>query len=284
MTTKTATATTTAKTLKVPGATLYYEVRGSGPVLLMIPGGPTDAGMFTNLATLLADRYTVVTYDPRGHSRSTLDGAPEDVTVDLHADDAARLLDAVSKGPAYVFGSSGGGTIGLSLVARHGEKVKAFVAHEPPVMEVLSDRTRWRAIFKEIDDAYRQGGAYLAMDKFGKAVEEGGPKYSEQQQQGEPNPEQAEMMKRMMGNFDFFIAHEIQAIGGYAPDIPSLKRSPSRIVIGGGQSSGEQGAYRAAATLAKQLGGDLVSFEGAHGGWGASDETFAKTLDEALRA
>ena len=33
------------KTLKVPGATLYYEVRGTGPVLLCIPGGPTDAGM-----------------------------------------------------------------------------------------------------------------------------------------------------------------------------------------------------------------------------------------------
>ncbi len=28
--------------LKVPGASLYYEIRGSGPVLLMIPGGPTD--------------------------------------------------------------------------------------------------------------------------------------------------------------------------------------------------------------------------------------------------
>jgi hypothetical protein len=26
-------------TLKVPGATLYYEVRGSGPVLLLICGG-----------------------------------------------------------------------------------------------------------------------------------------------------------------------------------------------------------------------------------------------------
>ncbi|MGH2758351.1 MAG: alpha/beta fold hydrolase, partial [Actinomycetota bacterium] len=64
--------------LKVPGATLYHEVRGSGPVLLAIPGGPTDAGLFTGFAEYLADRYTVVTYDPRGHSRSTLDGPPED--------------------------------------------------------------------------------------------------------------------------------------------------------------------------------------------------------------
>ena len=30
-------------TLKVPGADLYYEVRGAGPALVMMPGGPADA-------------------------------------------------------------------------------------------------------------------------------------------------------------------------------------------------------------------------------------------------
>jgi hypothetical protein len=38
--------TVEATTVKVPGATLYVEVRGSGPVLLCITGVPTDAGMF----------------------------------------------------------------------------------------------------------------------------------------------------------------------------------------------------------------------------------------------
>ena len=37
-------------TLQVPGASLYYEVRGSGPVLLMISGGPDDAEWFAPLA------------------------------------------------------------------------------------------------------------------------------------------------------------------------------------------------------------------------------------------
>src|SRR5688500_6400579 len=53
-------------TLNVPGATLYYEVWGSGPLLLVIPGGPQDAGVFSEIARALADRYTVVPYDPRG--------------------------------------------------------------------------------------------------------------------------------------------------------------------------------------------------------------------------
>ena len=64
--------------LKVPGASLYYEVRGAGPTLLLISGGPADADVFAGLVGWLASRYTVVTYDPRGNSRSPFDGPPED--------------------------------------------------------------------------------------------------------------------------------------------------------------------------------------------------------------
>jgi len=46
-------------TLTVPGASLYSEVTGSGPVLLMIAGAPADAGTFAAIAAQLADRYTV---------------------------------------------------------------------------------------------------------------------------------------------------------------------------------------------------------------------------------
>jgi pimeloyl-ACP methyl ester carboxylesterase len=288
MTEKTETEAT-AGSVKVPGATLYYEVRGAGPVLVAIPGGPTDAGLFTGLAEQLADRYTVVTYDPRGHSRSILDGAPEDVSVELHADDAARLIDALGGGPAYVLGSSGGATIGLALITRHADKVKMLVAHEPPVMEVLPDKARWRGIFADIYDTYRSQGAFPAMGKFGQAAEEGAPegapKYSEQQQQqSEPSPEQAAMMQRMTGNFDHFLAHEIRAIGGYVPDIAALKRSRERLAIAGGRSSGEQGAYRAARALADAIGVELTYFEGGHGGFGASDEAFAEKLHETLSA
>ena len=81
---------TRSEILKVPGARLYYEVQGSGPVLLMIPGGPTDAGIFAGLAGFLANRFMVVSYDPRGNSRSNLDGPPEYQQMDVHGDDAAH--------------------------------------------------------------------------------------------------------------------------------------------------------------------------------------------------
>src|SRR3979411_2311653 len=99
----------TTSLLKVPGASIYHEVRGSGPVLLMMPGGPADAGAFRRIAGHLESNYTVVTYDPRGLSHSPLDAPVQDKEiVQIFADDAHRLLTETAKAPAFVFGSSGG--------------------------------------------------------------------------------------------------------------------------------------------------------------------------------
>jgi pimeloyl-ACP methyl ester carboxylesterase len=272
-----------ATTLKVPGATLYYEVRGAGPVLLCISGGPTDAGMFTDLAERLADRYTVVTYDQRGHSRSTLDGEPEDIPVALHAEDAAAILTAVAGEPAYVYGNSGGGTIGLELVARHAGLVRTLVAHETFLLELLPDAARFRAAFDDISETYRAEGAFAAMGKFGAMVEEGGPKYSEEMQQAPSSPEGQEMMARITGNFDLFIAHELRRNGEYVPDVDALRNGATRIVSAAGETSGEQAARRSALALAERLGIPVTYLPGAHGGWGSDPQEFAEKLNHVLQ-
>ena len=51
--------------LAVPGGELYYEVRGSGPLLLVV-GQPMTSAPFAPVADLLAADHTVVTYDPHG--------------------------------------------------------------------------------------------------------------------------------------------------------------------------------------------------------------------------
>jgi pimeloyl-ACP methyl ester carboxylesterase len=281
MSTKEAMAQTA--TLKVPGATLYYEVRGSGPVLLCISGGPTDAGMFTDLAGRLAGRYTVVTYDQRGHSRSPLDGVPEDIPVSAHADDAAAILKGVGTEPAYVYGNSGGGTIGLELVVRHPGLVRTLVAHETFLMELLPDAERWRSEFDDIAEIYRAEGVMAAMGKFGAIVEEGGPRYSEEMQQTPPTPEGQEMMGRMAANFDLFIAHELQLNGRYVPDFDALRSGSTRIVSAAGETSGEQAARRSALALAERLGIPATALPGAHGGWGSDPQEFADRLHEVLQ-
>jgi hypothetical protein len=51
--------------LKVPGAVLHHKTRGSGPVLLVIPGGPQDAGVF---AALRATLPTATPSSPTTHA------------------------------------------------------------------------------------------------------------------------------------------------------------------------------------------------------------------------
>src|ERR1700694_2226879 len=81
--------------------------------------GRVHPGNFRHLAEHLAADYTVVTYDPRGLSHSTLDGPVRDERiVEIFADDVHRLLTATAKEPAFVFASSGGGGIGLDGGAR----------------------------------------------------------------------------------------------------------------------------------------------------------------------
>ena len=46
----------TTHSLRVPGASLYYTVQGSGPALLLINGGPTDATPGTRSMRSIASR------------------------------------------------------------------------------------------------------------------------------------------------------------------------------------------------------------------------------------
>jgi hypothetical protein len=56
----------------VNGATLYYERQGIGAAVLFIAGSTGDAGNFTRTAELLADEFTVVTYDRRPRSAANI--------------------------------------------------------------------------------------------------------------------------------------------------------------------------------------------------------------------
>src|SRR5687768_9427137 len=112
--------TVSRATLSVPDAELYYEVRGAGPLVVLV-GAPMDADSFAPLAELLASDHTVLTTDPRGIKRSLLRGVGS--TPGQRADDLARLVRHLDAGPATVFGSSGGAVTALALAQAHPELV-----------------------------------------------------------------------------------------------------------------------------------------------------------------
>ena len=146
--------------LEVPGATIHYELRGRGP-LLVLHAAPMISDAFAGAADLFAADHTVLTSDPRGLGASTVDDRDRDVSPELRADDMIRLLEHVDAGPAVLFGSSGGAVSALALATARPDLVSTVIAHEPPLAELLPDRDRILAATDRMIETY------LAGDRLG---------------------------------------------------------------------------------------------------------------------
>jgi pimeloyl-ACP methyl ester carboxylesterase len=151
------------------GAAIHYKISGRGPVLLVLPGGSGDADASDRLAASLSG-FTVVTYDRRGTPRSPIDDPREPVTLATHADDAARVLIAVTTHAARAVGTGVGAAIGLELVARHPHRVSMLVAFEPePVVDDALDVVALKASHARIVPAVSRD----AQDDRGRHAAEG---------------------------------------------------------------------------------------------------------------
>jgi pimeloyl-ACP methyl ester carboxylesterase len=285
--------------LDVPGAKLYYEVRGSGPLLLVI-GQPMTSEPFGPLADLLADPHTVVTYDPRGLGQSTVEDASRDVTPEVQADDLARLVDAVGGGPADVFASSGGAVTGLALAVRHPERVRVLVAHEPPVTELLPDAEHVRAVVDDIQDAYRDGGNGPAWAKFVSLVMHDGlvtadgvprvtwppgavePTEAEDTTESDAGQTPPEPSQKQAADDELFFLRMLKPFTRCVPDVDALRSGRPRVVIGVGEASKGEVAARSATALAARLGVPTTAFPGDHGGFMSDPEAFASRLRQTL--
>ena len=269
-------------TLDVPGAEIYYEVRGSGPVLLLMPGGPADATTFRKMEGDLARSYTVVTYDPRGLSHSRLTADLDDARmVQVFADDAHRLLRKVAgRAKSSIYANSGGATISLELAARHGEELDTVIAHEPPTPAFMPDRAGTLAAMEDVTETCNTVGLWPAVQKFIQLIGIEAPPATPQQ--GEPTPEQLEGQAQGLRNMEFFFGCYIRNLARYQPDIAGLKASSCRIVPAVGEDSKGQLAHNGGVGLARALGTEAVVFPGGHGGFDEKPVEFAARIREVL--
>src|SRR3954447_16395654 len=153
--------------LEVPGARLYYESVGSGPPLVLVPGGNGTAHIFGAVAQHLAEHYTVITYDRRGFARSQLEGAQDyDRRLLTDADDVQQVVEHLAGGPASVFGPSSGAIVVLEALTRHPGAMTKVVAYEPPAMRQLPDGQQWLDFFGEVYDTYITAGVQPALAMF----------------------------------------------------------------------------------------------------------------------
>lgn len=260
--------------LKVSGAELYYETKGKGPVLLMIPGANGDHFIFTPIREILSKNFTVVTYDRRGFSGSKLIGK-QDYThrINTDANDAAALIKHLTAEPTFVFASSSGALVSLQLMCLHSDIIKVLIPHEPTALKYLPDVDKWKAANQEIYDLYKKEGEGPAKEKFVNEVL--------------PGTQDGELMKAGKGpetpNTTYWFENEIRQYPSTDFDTDKLEENKGKIIFCVGRDSVNTMPAWPVTNLAKQFGTEVLYVPGGHLGYALHAADFAKDLLAGLQ-
>ncbi|MEV6393214.1 alpha/beta hydrolase [Streptomyces sp. NPDC051907] len=118
---------TPSRAKSADGTLIAYEQRGEGPPVVLVGGALCTAASDAPLASLLASRFSVFTYDRRGRGASG-DTAP--YAVEREVEDLAAVI-AQAGGEASVHGMSSGGALALRA-ACDGLPIERLSVYEPP--------------------------------------------------------------------------------------------------------------------------------------------------------
>jgi pimeloyl-ACP methyl ester carboxylesterase len=271
----TSTVPATVATLRVRDALLHYEVRGEGPLVVLV-AAPMDARSFEPLADLLAADHTVLTTDTRGINRSPVDDPDQDSTPEMRADDLAHLVTHLDAGPAAVLGSSGGAVTVLALAQAHPELVHTVIAHEPPLNDLLDDRDQLHAQTEDVIATHLSGDVTEAWKKFLVLANITMPEGVFEHVFGrDREPQEA-------ADEHYQYAHMMRPTTRWRPDLAALRSVSTRVVVGIGEQSGGQLCDRTSTALAAALGIEPTMFPGGHIGFVDDPGVFEPRLRAVL--
>lgn len=109
------------KQIKSGDAEIVYEVLGAGPAVVLLHPFPANRDFWKPAAQALVSHYRVILPDLRGHGDSEVGDGP--ATMEKHALDLARVLDAEDEGRAVFAGVSIGGYVLFEFWRRFRERV-----------------------------------------------------------------------------------------------------------------------------------------------------------------
>src|SRR5258708_5229067 len=120
----------TATATSQDGTTIGYRRYGRGPAVVLVQGAMGYAAQYSDLASALADAFTVFVPDRRGPARSPRSYDKSRV-VERDVEDLEAVL--AGSGAARVFGLSSGTIIALTAAAKASSPIRKLAAFEPPL-------------------------------------------------------------------------------------------------------------------------------------------------------
>lgn len=140
---------------RVNGAEIYYEEAGSGPPIILSPGGLQRVlSSYEPVLEELSHEHRVIAYDRRFGGQSSSPMVVQ--TWDMVCQDVVGLLDSLGIDQAYLGGGSFGAAISLGCAARYPERVRAIFPSNIAGGVICNSYLAMK-LFKALDMALNQG-------------------------------------------------------------------------------------------------------------------------------
>jgi proline iminopeptidase len=112
----------------VNGERLWYQIKGEGEPIVLIPGGPGDSHLyFTPWFDELSKNYKVVYFDAFGRGKSSRAENKEEYSFQRDVDDLEGLRKALGFEKWSVFGHSYGGMVAQAYALKYPESVNNLI-------------------------------------------------------------------------------------------------------------------------------------------------------------
>lgn len=114
--------------MRIRDVDLHLVDQGSGDPPFLLVHGYTGSNLdWVDVQPSLAESRRVVSYDQRGHGKSTNTGDAATYTFDELVADLAALVEALDLAPLHLLGHSMGGIVVLRYALEHPEKLRSLV-------------------------------------------------------------------------------------------------------------------------------------------------------------
>jgi pimeloyl-ACP methyl ester carboxylesterase len=141
--------------VRLNGADIEYDVRGSGEPVVFIHGAIVSDGFVPVIEQAgVAENFRIVHYRRRGYPGSSR--ALPGMTMQAWAGDCIALLNHLDIASAHVAGHSFGAGIALQTVIDSSGRVRKLALLEPPLLSLVPSGgqfAEWAASVREIYDS-----------------------------------------------------------------------------------------------------------------------------------
>lgn len=143
-----------------PQIQLTYQIEGKGDPIILLHGLDGNLAGFEDLQHQLASSYKVITYDLRGHGKSS---KSESYDLNDHVEDLKILMEKLNIHEAHILGHDLGGVVAKLFTDKYAYRVKSLTTIASKKDDLIHSFTQLLIQYQDDIAGFNKSEAYILL-------------------------------------------------------------------------------------------------------------------------